>query len=143
MPEAVGRNRAAHRLASGLDPFGHNLTWPPRTKSDPGQLCFARTGPEEKCRMWSGSVSLEEGRIWLRSGQTGRMYKNGSNSDPIMMIWATSSAKKKYKKIIRSGSGKSDPGRFWLAASRNGHNWPQPNRIRHVYWVFIIEGKDG
>ena len=42
-PEA-GRMILAHRLASGLDPFGQNLTPSARTKSDPGWFCTILSG---------------------------------------------------------------------------------------------------
>ena len=49
----------AHQLASGSDPFGHNRTWPSRTKSDLGRLRFARTGPVAFCQNRAGSVLPE------------------------------------------------------------------------------------
>ena len=42
-PEA-GRMISAHRLASGPDPFGQNLTQSARTKSDPGWFCTRLSG---------------------------------------------------------------------------------------------------
>ena len=42
-PEA-GRMILAHRLASGPDPFGQNLTQSARTKSDPGWFCTIYSG---------------------------------------------------------------------------------------------------
>ena len=36
-----GRKILANRLASGTDPFGQNLTSPPRTKSDPDRFRLA------------------------------------------------------------------------------------------------------
>ena len=81
--------------------------------------------PGIKCRMWSRSVPPEAGRISLRSVQadpgqrvvTGTsqaiiMYTNGSDSNPIMLIRATSRAQKKQQQRpiqIRIGCGKSDP----------------------------------
>ena len=51
-PEA-GRMIVAHRLASGLDPFGQNLTQSDRTKSDPGWFCIILSGTsvEERNRV--------------------------------------------------------------------------------------------
>ena len=82
--------------------------------------------PGIKCRMWSRSVPPEAGRISLRSVQadpgqrvvTGTsqaiiIYTNGSDSNPIMMIRATSRAKKNFFFLnpiqIWIGFGKSDP----------------------------------
>ena len=42
-PEA-GRMILAHRLASGPDPFGQNVTQSARTKSDPGWFCTILPG---------------------------------------------------------------------------------------------------
>ena len=85
-----GRKILAHRLASETDPFGHNLTWPSRTKSRAGRMC-----------------------------------KHRSDSDPIMMIRAIFSAGKKQpiRRIRQIGSGP-------IPAGRNGHNWPDPKRVR-------------
>ena len=62
-----------------------------------------------------------------------------TKTDPIMMIRATSRTRKKSpdpdpNRMWENVSGKSDPARFRLPAGRNGHNWPDPERIHHVYW---------
>ena len=113
--------------------------------------------PGIKCRMWSRSVPPEAGRISLRSVQadpgqrvvTGTsqaiiIYTNGSDSNPQ---WWSGPLPVLKKIILKSHpdlnrfreirSGKSDPARFRLPAGRNGHNWQDPQRIRHVYCQYI------
>ena len=68
------------------------------------------------------------------------MYKNRSDSDPIVNIRGTSGSEKEKEKNTASdlelnrmweiGSGKYDPARFRLLAGRNDHNWPKPKRLR-------------
>ena len=113
--------------------------------------------PGIKCRMWSRSVPPEAGRISLRSVQadpgqrvvTGTsqaiiIYTNGSDSNPIRMIRATSCAQKTTtsdpdpNRLWEIRSGKSEPARFRLPAGRNGPNRPDRQRIRHVYCEYII-----
>ena len=38
--------------------------------------------------------------------------------------------KTELNRVREVGSGRYDPGRFWLHAGRNGHNWPLPKRFR-------------
>ena len=88
--------------------------WAGCTKTDRDRMTIR---PGIKCRMWSRSVPPEAGRISLRSVQadpgqrvvTGTsqaiiMYTNGSDSNPIMLIRATSRAQKNNNVRSRSES---------------------------------------
>ena len=120
-PEA-GRMFLAHRLASGPDPFGQNVTQSARIKSDPGWFCtiLSRTSVEERDQVWK----LETGSGLVASCQTlgpmipahrlasgpdvfGQTLTRPSRSDPgrFCTIWSMSS----LEKWSWNGCGKSDP----------------------------------
>ena len=70
----VGRMIIAHRLASGPDPSGQNMTQSARTKSDPGWFCtiLSGTSVEERNRVWkwetgSGPVASSRTRRFLHT----------------------------------------------------------------------------
>ena len=71
-PVAFCQNRVrwffVHRLASGLNMFGQNLTRPPRTKSDLGQFCTIWSEPYLEERKWIRCGKLAAGQ--LRSDRT-------------------------------------------------------------------------
>ena len=71
-PEA-GRMISAHRLASGPEPFGQNLTQSARTKSDPGWFCTRL----------SGSSVDERNRV--KKSETGSR-PDASCQKPVQMI---------------------------------------------------------
>ena len=94
-PEA-GRMILAHRLASGPDPFGQNLTQSARTKSDEGLFCTALSGTsvEERNRVWnwetgSGLIAscqkpgqMTAHRLAFRPDAFGQTLTRPSRSDP-------------------------------------------------------------
>ena len=89
----------------------------PDPSIEPDRKRLVGTGP----KILAHRLAFRNGSVWPQPDmpsrtkqETGRMCKNRSDSDPIMMIRATSSA---GKNIRSGGSGKSDPARFRLAAT--------------------------
>ena len=148
-PEA-GWMILAHRLASGPDPFGQNVTQSARTKSDPGwfRTILSRTSVEERNQFWK----LETGAGRFRSvrNRAQRFLHTSllpdqmclakpwpcrpSRSDPGQFgtIWSMAFFLFFFSKtkVTEMDAGSQiwqnlyDQGRFWLRAGRNGHNWP-------------------
>ena len=69
-PEA-GRMILAHRLASGPDPFGQNLTQSARTKPIPGWFCTVLSGTsvEERNRVKKSETGSGPGASRQKPGQ--------------------------------------------------------------------------
>ena len=138
-PEA-GRMVLAHRLASGPDPFGQNLTQSARTKSDPGWFCTVLSGTsvEQRNRVsnWetgSGSVAScqEPGQmipahrlasrcVWPNPDQAIQMGPGSVLHKMIHPFFG----KTGLKRMREVGPGMYYPARFWLHDGRNGRNWP-------------------
>ena len=154
-PEA-GRMILAHRLASGPDPFGQNLTQSARTNSDPGWFCtiLSGTSAEKRNRVWkwetgSGIVAscqkpgqkIPAHQLASRPDAFGQTRTRTSRSDPgrFCTIWSIPSLEKTELKRMREvGSGIYSPARFWLHAGRNDQNWPEPKRFR--IWSAMFTG---
>ena len=142
-PEA-GRMILAHRLASGPDPFGQNVTQSARTKSDPGwfRTILSGTSVEERNQFWK----LETGAGRFRSvrNRAQRFLHTSLLPDQMCLakpwpcrpsrpdlgrfctIWYMAFLEKVTETDARSRIWQNlyDQGRFWLHAGRNGHNWP-------------------
>ena len=88
----------AHRLASGPDPFGQNLTQSARTKSDPG--CF--------CTILSGTTVEERNRArkWeAGSGPVAFLPETGPNDSCTPACFQTRSVWPNPDQAIQIGSG--------------------------------------
>ena len=137
----VGRMILAHRLASGPDPFGQNLTQSARTKSVPGWFCtiLSGTSVEDVCKWETSSRPVESChekpgpmipayQLAFRPDQFSQTLTRPSRSDPgrFCTVWPMLSLETENRTEKDAGSRSStyDPARFWLHAGRNGHNWP-------------------
>ena len=102
-PEA-GLMILAHRLASGPDPFGQNLTQSARTKSDPCWLCTVLSGTsvEERNRVWKWKTG--SGPVASCQTRAGWFLHTSLLPDQIRLAkpWPGHSDQ------IRVGCGKSD-----------------------------------
>ena len=151
-PEA-GRMILAHRLASGPNPFGQNLTQSARTKSDPGWFCTILSGTSVDERNWVWKWETGSGPVAYcqKPGQMIPAHQLASRPDAFGQTLTRPSW--------------SDPGRFYtihafFGKKRRGWNGcgklnpaytirpdsgctldvmavtkTLPGRIRHVYWV--------
>ena len=153
-PEA-GRMIPAHWLASGPDPFGllpdrirlaktwhsqpelHRIRagfaqyypgrlWKKGTESESGKLVAgrlrpARTGPDDSCT----PASFQTRCVWPNPDQAIQIRSGSVLRNMIHAFFG----KTELKRMREVGSGIYDPGRFWLHAGRNDHNW-QPKRFR-------------
>ena len=135
-PEA-DRVILAHRLVSGPDPFGQNLTQSARTKPDPGWFCtvLSWTSVDERNRIQKWETGTGPGASCQKPGQMipahrlasrpdafGQTLTRTSRSDPGR--FCTFFGKTELKRTREVRSGIHDPAQFWLHAGRNGQNWP-------------------
>ena len=112
-PEA-GRMIFAHRLASGPDPFGQNLTQSTRTKSDPGWFCTILSG-----------TSVEERNLVSKSGTGSGPVASCQKPGQMILAHQLASGPDAFDQTLTRPS-RSDPGRFctiWSTPSLEKRSW--------------------
>ena len=147
-PEA-SRIILAHWLASGLDPFGQNLTQSARTKLDPSWFCTILSGMsvEEWNRVWKWETGsrlvascqkpgpmIPAHQLASRPDEFGQTLTRPSRSDPSQFctIWSMPSLEKQSW----NGCRKSDPA-YILSGLIMAACWLQlaVTKMLHVYWA--------